>query len=346
MASYGATFKKNIKSFVFYLKKTKKNMENVNLKKTYEKYYKGLYKNTGSQATTSFTPAFAGQRIARSACDADDVMPGDPTWLDWNIRRRGSHIYFYEEINPITQMILEVMLRDAVRDVLTSHVGEILGGELSESVTIHLNSPGGYLSCGLALYDYIKTSQIPITCLVEGLCASAATLVMLACHNRIMSPNSVYLMHQCSWGAWGENRFMQDMAVNADKAMKRLRKIYMAETKIAAERQPQEREAYIQHLLEHDFELDATECEDFGICTACDDDDDEVELSDERVEKVKAFVKKMAVEQKKENAKKEEEEKKVDEKKKTPTKKTPSKTSPKKKSTKSEESKSEEAKAE
>ena len=321
-------------------------MENVNLKKTYEKYYKGLYKNTGSQATTSFTPAFAGQRIARSACDADDVMPGDPTWLDWNIRRRGSHIYFYEEINPITQMILEVMLRDAVRDVLTSHVGEILGGELSESVTIHLNSPGGYLSCGLALYDYIKTSQIPITCLVEGLCASAATLVMLACHNRIMSPNSVYLMHQCSWGAWGENRFMQDMAVNADKAMKRLRKIYMAETKIAAERQPQEREAYIQHLLEHDFELDATECEDFGICTACDDDDDEVELSDERVEKVKAFVKKMAVEQKKENAKKEEEEKKVDEKKKTPTKKTPSKTSSKKKSTKSEESKSEEAKAE
>lgn len=316
------------------------------MKKTYEKYYKGLYKNTGSQATTSFTPAFAGQRIARSACDADDVMPGDPTWLDWNIRRRGSHIYFYEEINPITQMILEVMLRDAVRDVLTSHVGEILGGELSESVTIHLNSPGGYLSCGLALYDYIKTSQIPITCLVEGLCASAATLVMLACHNRIMSPNSVYLMHQCSWGAWGENRFMQDMAVNADKAMKRLRKIYMAETKIAAERQPQEREAYIQHLLEHDFELDATECEDFGICTACDDDDDEVELSDERVEKVKAFVKKMAVEQKKENAKKEEEEKKVDEKKKTPTKKTPSKTSSKKKSTKSEESKSEEAKAE
>ena len=236
-------------------------------------------------------------------------------------------------------MILEVMLRDAVRDVLTSHVGEILGGELPETVTIHLNSPGGYLSCGLALYDYIKTSQIPITCLVEGLCASAATLVMLACHNRIMSPNSVFLMHQCSWGAWGENRFMQDLAINADKSMKRLRKIYMSETKIAEERQPQEREAYIQHLLEHDYELDATECEEFGICSPC-EDDDEVELSDERVEKVQAFVKKMAVEQKKENAKKEEE-KKVDEKKKTPTKKAPAKKAPKKKSTKSEEAKTE-----
>ena len=215
---------------------------------------------------------------------------------------------------------------EAVRDVLTSHVGEILGGELPESVTIHLNSPGGYLSCGLAIYDYIKTSQVPITCLVEGICASAATLVMLACHNRIMSPNSVYLMHQCSWGAWGDNRFMQDLATNADKSMKRIRKIYLDETKIAEDRSPQEREAYIQHLLEHDFELSAEECEQFGICTAC-DDDDEVELSDERMEKLQSFIKKLAVEQKKENQKKEAEEKELAMKK--PDDKKPSKKAPK-----------------
>jgi ATP-dependent protease ClpP protease subunit len=254
--------------------------------------------------------------------------------LDWNIRRRGNHIYFYEEINEVTQMILEVMLRDAVRDVLTSHVGEILGGELSESVVIHVNSPGGYLSCGFALYDYIKTSQIPITCLVEGLCASAATLVMLACHNRIMSPNSVFLMHQCSWGAWGENRFMQDLSVNADKAMKRLRKIYMEETKIG-EDHPDNRESYIQHLLEHDYELSAEECEAFGITTPS-DDDDEVELSDERVELLQNYVKKLAAEQKKENAKKEAEEKEGG-KKKAPAKKAAPKATPKKKPAKKDE---------
>lgn len=310
-------------------------MENINLKKTYEKYYKSLYNNTDVHVSNYNPTIYKNTRVTRTAFESDDGSLGDPSWLDWNIRRRGSHIYFYEEINPVTQMILEVMLRDAVRDVLTSHVGEILGGELPETVTIHLNSPGGYLSCGLALYDYIKTSQIPITCLVEGLCASAATLVMLACHNRIMSPNSVYLMHQCSWGAWGENRFMQDMAVNADKAMKRLRKIYMAETKIAEERQPQEREAYIQHLLEHDFELDATECEQFGICTACEDDDDEVELSDERVEKLQAFIKKLAAEQKKENLKKEEDEKsKKQSPAKKPVEKKPAKKSVEKKPTK------------
>ena len=264
----------------------------------------------------------------RSLCE--DGLPIDPSWVDYNIRRRGSHIYFYEEINEVTQMILEVMLKDAVRDVLTEHVGEILGGELPESVTIHVNSPGGYLSCGFALYDYIKTSQIPITCVVEGLCASAATLIMLACPVRVMSPNSVYLMHQCSWGCWGENRFMQDHAANADKAMAKLRKIYMEETKIAEGKSDKEREAYVQHLLEHDYELDASECEKLGIASAHEDDDDDVELSEERVEKLQAFVKKLAEEQKKENAKAEEAEAskkpKADKKStKKPTKKAPSK---------------------
>ena len=288
--------------------------------------------------------------VRRGLCE-DGGLPIDPSWLDYNIRRRGSHIYFYEEINEVTQMILEVMLKDAVRDVLTEHVGEILGGELPESVTIHVNSPGGYLSCGFALYDYIKTSQIPITCVVEGLCASAATLIMLACPVRVMSPNSVFLMHQCSWGCWGENRFMQDHAANADKAMKKLRTIYMSETKIYEGHSDKEREAYVQHLLEHDYELDASECEKLGIASSHEDDEDDVELSEERVEKLQAFVKKLAAEQKKENAKAEEEEKaKADEAKKpkakkadAPKEKKPAKKAPAKREKPAKEEKADEA---
>lgn len=292
----------------------------------YSKYYKSNKLNILHTVPKTRNGASL-QRMARMECDDD--FPRDPSWLEWNIRRRGSHIYFYEEINEVTQMILEVMIRDAISDVLTSHVGEILGGELSESVTIHVNSPGGYLNCGMALYDYIKTSQIPITCIVEGLCASSATLIMLACHNRIMSPNSIFLMHQCSWGGWGENRLMQDLANNAQKAMKRLRAIYMAETKIGADRPADERDAYISHLLEHDFEFDSVECEHLGICTACEEDDD-VELSDERVEKLQNFIKKLADEQRKENAKKEEQSKKPVQEKKSGTDKKKSEKSSKK----------------
>jgi hypothetical protein len=127
---------------------------------------------------------------------------------------------------------------------------------------------------------------------------------------------------------------MQDLSVNADKAMKRLRKIYMEETKIG-EDHPDNRESYIQHLLEHDYELSAEECEAFGITTPS-DDDDEVELSDERVELLQNYVKKLAAEQKKENAKKEAEEKEGG-KKKAPAKKAAPKATPKKKPAKKDE---------
>lgn len=233
----------------------------------------------------------------------DDGTRFDPIALGRNIRRSGSHIYFYDEVDPESQLLLEIMLRDAIRDVLTEHVGEILGGELPESVTIHINSPGGVGSSGLALYDYIKTSQIPITCVVEGICASAATLIMLACPVRVMSPNSEVLIHQCSWGGWGNNRYMQDMAKNAESSMRRIRAIYMKETSIGADRPDNEREAYIQHLLEHDWFLSTEECEKYGITTAHDEDDDDVELSEDRVERLQDFVKKLAIEQKAENAK-------------------------------------------
>lgn len=273
------------------------------------------HNNTGNNFGD--TNRFVNNRKLNRFLDEDGPQ-FDPIALGRNIRRSGSHIYFYDSVDPESQLLLEMMLRAAIRDVLTEHVGEILGGELPESVTIHLNSPGGVGSSGLALYDYIKTSQIPITCVVEGICASAATLIMLACPVRVMSPNSEVLMHQCSWGAYGDNRFMQDLARNAEGTMQKIRSIYMKETNIGADKPEKEREAFIQHLLEHDWFLSAEECERFGITSAHDDDDEDVELSEERVAKLQEFVKKLAVEQKAENAKAEAEAKKAEEKLKAP----------------------------
>lgn len=251
----------------------------------------------------------------RKAITLPDDSNFDPTWLEFNIRRVGSHIYFYEEINEVTQLILEVYLKDAVRDVLTEHVGEILGGELTESVTIHLNSPGGYLHCGLPLYDYIKTSQIPITCIVEGMCESAASLIMLACHVRVMSPNSVFLIHQCSWGAFGNNRYMQDNAKNAEDSMNRLINIYLKETKLYSDKNDDDRKACIRALLEHDLELGAEDCEAWGITTP-DEDNEDVELSEERLERLQKCMDKLVAEQKKDDAKASAKEEKKDDKKK------------------------------
>lgn len=232
----------------------------------------------------------------------DDIRI-NPNWLDYNIHRRGSHIYFYEEVNEVTQMILEIMIREAINEVLMEHAGEIWEGELSEPVTIHLNSPGGYLSSGFALYDYIKTSKVPIACVVSGICASAATLIMLACPVRVMSPSSTFLMHQCSWGCWGDNRYMQDHAENAEKAMAKLRKIYLAETGIAKDKSDDERELYIQNILTHDIEFSTEECITLGIINEPEEDPCDVQLSEERLKRLHETLEQLAKEQKEEDAK-------------------------------------------
>lgn len=240
----------------------------------------------------------------------------DPLFADRNVRRYGTDIYFLDAIDDETQLILQVMLKQAQAEFLGDHVQDILTQTLSDTITIHLNSPGGYAYCGLALYDFIKRMQVPVTCVVEGSCASAATLILLACEERHMLDNSVFLMHQCSWGAWGENRYMQDEAENSRKLMSRLRHIYMEETEIGKEyTDPKQREAFIQSILEHDRYFSKEECLQLGILKC--DCSDEQPLSEESIAKLNEYAQKLfEAEQKKKGkavpAKKDTKEKKVE----------------------------------
>lgn len=230
----------------------------------------------------------------------------DPIAMDHNIRRIGNHIYFYDGIDPESQMILEQMLRQVTLELLTDHVGDIMNGEMPENIIIHLNSPGGYGHCGLALYDFIKTSRIPIVCVASGMVASAATFIFLAAETRVMSPTSTFLMHQCSWGGEGPNSFMQDLAYNAEKSMKTVINIYMKETDIAKFKKdgvtlntPEERFEEIYGMLKHDKEFDKTECKQLGIIRA---PEKEVQLSEERVELLNQRAEELLREQVEEDA--------------------------------------------
>lgn len=239
----------------------------------------------------------------RMGYDGSD-MP-DPIESERNIRREGNHIYFYDYVDVESQLILEKMLKRCSLELLSDHVGEIMNGELSETVVIHLHSPGGLGHSGFALYDFIKSSKLPITCVVSGLCASAATLIMLACENRVMSPSSTFLMHQCSWGGYGENRYMQDLAYNAKRSMQVLINIYMKETHIAEKDEngnlltKEQRAKRIADMLEHDIEFTRDECVEYGISSK---PKQNVELSDERVEILNNFMDKLLQEQAEENA--------------------------------------------
>lgn len=257
------------------------------------------------------------------------IMPAgdydDPLFTDRNIRKYGTDIYFLDAIDDESQLILQQMLKQCVAEFLADHIQDILMQNLNDSITIYLNSPGGYAYSGLALYDFIKEIKVPVRCVINGECASAATLIFLACDKREMSDNSCFLMHQCSWGDVGDNRYMQDQAENSRKLMAQLRKIYMDETNIGKEyTDEKEREAYIQSILEHDRYFSKEECKQLGILS---EENEDEPLSEESLAKLNEFAQKLFEQEQKEKGKatKKTEEKVVEEKATKSTKKAPAK---------------------
>lgn len=238
-------------------------------------------------------------RLAAKIMPASDY--DDPLFTDRNIRKYGTDIYFLDAIDDESQLILQQMLKQCVAEFLADHIQDILMQNLNDSITIYINSPGGYAYSGLALYDFIKEIKVPVRCVINGECASAATLVFLACDKREMSDNSCFLMHQCSWGDVGDNRYMQDQAENSRKLMAQLRKIYMDETNIGKEyTDEKEREAYIQSILEHDRYFSKEECKQLGILS---EEDEDEPLSEESLAKLNEFAQKLFEQEQKEKSK-------------------------------------------
>ena len=166
-----------------------------------------------------------------NAQPSGNIQIDDPMISQRNVRCYGNDIYFFDDVDEETQLILQTMLKSCVANYMTDHVDELLSGDsLRECITIHINSCGGLASSGLALYDFIKRLSIPVCCSIEGFCASSASLIFLAGSVRTMTENSSFLIHQVSWGAWGQNEFMKDMMSNANRIMDKIVKIDLEET--------------------------------------------------------------------------------------------------------------------
>lgn len=76
--------------------------------------------------------------------------------------------------------------------------------------TIHLriNSPGGDVFAARAIEQAIRDSDKTIICHIDGICASAATFIAIACDEVIMSPGALFMIHNgWTWGCGDRHDF-------------------------------------------------------------------------------------------------------------------------------------------
>lgn len=124
---------------------------------------------------------------------------------------------------------------------------------------MYINSPGGYVSSGLAIYDTMQYIRCPISTVCIGQAASMGSLLLAAGEKgmRIALPNARVMLHQPSGGYQGVATDIERHAEEIIELKRRLNNIYVRHT-------GQEYDV-IERKLDRDTFLTAEEAKEFGI---------------------------------------------------------------------------------
>jgi ATP-dependent Clp protease protease subunit len=124
---------------------------------------------------------------------------------------------------------------------------------------IYINSEGGEIFAAIPLIDAITNSKIPIHTYIEGIAASAASLISMSGHKRFISKNSFMLIHELRTGVEGTYSNLTDERENCDKLMSVITNFYKKRTdgKFSNE--------MLQSILKRDIILSSTECLSYGL---------------------------------------------------------------------------------
>jgi ATP-dependent Clp protease protease subunit len=129
----------------------------------------------------------------------------------------------------------------------------------NKDIAFYINSPGGVVSAGLAMYDTMQYIRSPVSTVCIGMAASMGSLLLTAGETgkRFALPNSRIMIHQPSGGAQGQATDIEIQAREILLLRKRLNDIYVKHTG-----QPIE---IIEQRVERDTYMSAEDARDFGL---------------------------------------------------------------------------------
>lgn len=104
-------------------------------------------------------------------------------------------------------------------------------GELDE-IEVRINSPGGSVWEGLAINNILKSHPAQVHVKVDGVAASAATLVMMAGDTVEIPKNAMFMVHEPSTFAWGDEKALLKAAEMLVKARDSALETYLAKNKV------------------------------------------------------------------------------------------------------------------
>lgn len=156
-----------------------------------------------------------------------------------------------------------IFLADEVNDQTASLVvAQLLfleSGDPNKDIQLYINSPGGSVTAGMAIYDTMNYIKCDVSTICIGMAASMGAFLLSsgAKGKRLALPNAEVMIHQPSGGAKGQATEIQIVAENILKTKKKLNEILAANTGQSVEK--------IAEDTERDNFMSAEEAKAYGL---------------------------------------------------------------------------------
>jgi ATP-dependent Clp protease, protease subunit len=150
-------------------------------------------------------------------------------------------------------------IEDHVASLITAQLLFLEAENPKKEISMYINSPGGVVTSGMAIYDTMQFVRPPIATLCIGQAASMGSLLLCAGEKgmRYSLPNARILLHQPSGGFQGQASDIERHAEDIIKMKRRLNDVYVHHT-------GQDYET-IEKTLDRDYFMSAEDARKFGL---------------------------------------------------------------------------------
>lgn len=154
-------------------------------------------------------------------------LPELKALLESRQHREGGEQGWYS-IRNVSEQDTEVLIYDYIGYGGISADGFIreLADIRSPKITMRVNSPGGDVFDGFAIFNAIRRHPAEVSAFVDGIAASAASFIVMAAKHRVMSPHAQMMIHEAHGLCMGNARDMEKMAEVLNKASDNIASVY------------------------------------------------------------------------------------------------------------------------
>jgi ATP-dependent Clp protease, protease subunit len=128
-----------------------------------------------------------------------------------------------------------------------------------KDISMYINSPGGVVTSGMAIYDTMQYIKSPVSTLCMGMAASMGSFLLMAgeAGQRIALPNARIMLHQPSGGFQGQASDIERHAEDIVRTKRRLNELYAKHCHRSYEE--------VERTLDRDHFMSADEAKEWGI---------------------------------------------------------------------------------